>query len=734
MRLRVGRRLTAVLFGLTIVLLLIALRVADPYPVQALRNIAFDSYQRLSPRPHGDFPVRVVDIDEASLSAIGQWPWPRDELARLADRLTDMGAAAVAFDVLFPEPDRLSPTRLAETLRDQAGAELIGGEAARLLPDFDADFARALERAPSILGFSISPATKSLPQAAKAGFAISGVDPTPSIPAMGGAVLPLPVLGEAARGMGALSLNNADSIDVLRRVPLVWSAGGKLFPSLAIEALRVALGTQTIVVFGDSGGQGYVESIRVGDYTIPTTASGDLTLYYSTPNPDLYISAKDILGPVTPELSSRVAGHIVLIGTSASGLLDLQGTPLGDNVAGVSIHAQMIEQILSSAYLIRADWVSGLELLVLLGAGMLTVAVVLFFGPLPGLLLVAAAGGALAGFAWVQFSSYGVLFDPSFPLVGLLITYTSMIFFKAQITDADRKRIRSAFGHYVAPTLLAQIERSGDKLRLGGELRDLSVMFADVRNFTGISEKIDPVRLVGMLNTLFNALGNQITAQSGTIDKFLGDAIMAFWNAPIDVDNHPVRACEAALGMRQVLAELNAADAFGLRAEGSAIEGLSIGIGINTGEALVGNMGHETRFDYSCVGDTVNLASRIEGVCKLVAFDIVVAEATRARAAGFAYLEAGDIQFKGKSSRETVHILVGDETLAAREDFQALKAQHERLIARLRFGGTAGELLDHCTRLSREIEPQLGRFYQVLATRTGDFGNRKTEAAEEVML
>lgn len=719
----------AALFGCAMVLALLLLRIADPFPVEAMRTLSFDGFQRLAPRADADFPVRIVDIDEASLAAVGQWPWSRDELARLTGRLTELGAAAIAFDILFPEPDRLSPVRLAETLRDEAGAELIPPQAARMLPDFDAEFGKALAAAPSVLGFSVSPAVTTLPQAPKAGFAISGVDPSASVQAMPGAVLPIPVLSDAAQGLGSLSLNARDSIDVVRRVPLVWSNGTRLFPALALEALRIATGAKTYVIMGDDGGQGYVQAVRLGDYEIPTTPSGDMTVYYGRPEAGLYISAKDVLNRADASVEPLVAGHIVLIGTSASGLLDLQGTSLGDNVPGVAIHAQMLEQILSGAYLVRTDWIGGAELLTIAGLGVATVAVVLLAGPTAGVLVALALAALTLAAAWVMFSSYGYLFDPSFPLLTLLVTYTAMIFFKALIADADKRRIRRAFGHYVGPDLLTEIERNPAELKLGGEVKDITVMFTDVRNFTVIGEKVEPKQLIGMLNTLFGPLGQEITARRGTIDKFLGDAIMAFWNAPIDVADHPRLACDTALAMRRVLVDLNARDAFGLKAQGGAIDALAIGVGLCSGEALVGNMGLETRFDYSCVGDTVNLASRIEGVCKVVGYDIVVAEATRARAQDYAYLEAGALQIKGKSAREIVHVLVGDAALAAREDFQALRTQHERLIARLRHGGAGAELFDHCTRLAGPIEPQLVRFYQVLASRTGDFQNKVAETA-----
>ncbi|MBL8593524.1 MAG: CHASE2 domain-containing protein, partial [Devosia sp.] len=370
------RRLLPILAGLVIVILLMFLRIADPFPVQVLREIAFDFYQRLHPRPEAEFPVRVIDIDEAALAEFGQWPWPRDRLAAITDRLTELGAAAIGFDVLFPEADRMSPRRIA--------AGLPGVDAATL-PDYDAIFAASLSRSPSILGFSRTPSGKPLTGNPKGGFAISGPDPTERIPFLTGTASPIPILRDAAPGLAALSLNSELSAGAVRRIPMLWTNGSQLFPTLSVEALRLAMGISTVVVFGDTAAEGYVDSIRLGDFTVPLTSEGDLWLYYSRPDPNLLVSAADLLGPNYQQLADRIAGNIVLVGTSASGLLDLHNTTLGDNVAGVTIHAQAIEQILSGTYLSRPDWVAGLEIVGFLALGAFMVVVVLLLGPFAGI-------------------------------------------------------------------------------------------------------------------------------------------------------------------------------------------------------------------------------------------------------------------------------------------------------------------------------------------------------------
>ncbi len=709
---RILNRFAPYLISLALVFGLCLLRIADPYPVTVLRDIAFDTFQRIKPRESGDYPVRVVDIDEASLAEIGQWPWPRDTLATLTRHLTEMGAASIGYDVLFPEPDRMSPARIAK--------EIAGVDPARL-PDYDGMFADALAQSPAVLGFSRTPNGAPMTGFPKASMAVSGQDPSPGAPFLTGVAAPLQQLRDAAPGLAALSLNTSLSTAEVRQLPLVWFDGKSLFPTLSVESLRIAMGIPTVVALGDTADSGYFEGLRIGEFSVPTTSGGDLWLYYSRPDPKLYVSAKDVIGPDYMKFTDRVAGQIVLIGTSASGLLDLHTTTLGDNVPGVSIHAQAIEQIIAGTFLTRPDWVLGLELIGFLALGALMVAVVLTLGPLAGLAAGAVAVGGTLGFSWWMFSANGVMFDPSFPMVGLSLIFLALVFFRFLMTDVAKRQIRRAFGYYVDPALLIEIERNGDKLKLGGEMREVSVLFSDVRGFTPLSEKLTPVQILNLLNTMFGALGAEITGRLGTIDKFIGDAIMAFWNAPVDVPGHPRKACEAALRMRTRLRELNEADAFGLRAGGTGIDGVQVGVGIATGEALVGNMGLETRFDYSALGDTVNTASRVESACKEAGYDLLVTSATREAAGDLAFLKAGGLALKGKSERVQIHLLVGDTLLAQSPKFQDLLVAHQAAVAALEDGQDAGPAIAECMKLAPQVEPGLKKFYLQMADRHEDF-------------
>ena len=689
------RRASAFLFGAVAVALLLALRAADPYAVRTVREASFDAYQQIKPRqaPEG-LPVRIVDIDEASLARLGQWPWSRAIMADIATRLTELGAAAVVFDVLFPEPDRLSPS-----------GWVAGGE------DYDSRFAAALTAAPSVLAVTRTVGGQAAPSP-KAGFAITGADPLPRLPRLDGAAIPLPALAEAASGIGVASLDR-EGAGVARRLPLLWSNGSQPLPTLSVEALRVAQGASTVVILGDTAGAGTVEEIRVGQVTVPTGPTGDLWLYYRPLPADLYIPAHMLLGEAAGGLAPRISGHIVLIGASASGLLDIRASALGEAVPGVAIHLQALEQMLTGVFLNRADWVGGLELLTIAASGLAVVLAVLLTGPLVGLVVSLIVAGAAMAASWLAFAQLGLLIDASFALFAILLSYAAMAFFQFAVTDGDKRRIRKAFAHYVEPTLLTQIEANSGLLRLGGEVREMTVMFCDVRNFTALSERTRPDELVAILNRLFAALGAAIVRHMGTIDKFMGDAVMAFWNAPVNVDGHALRACEAALDMRQALRELNA--------EEPDDETIAIGIGISTGAALVGNMGFEARFDYSCIGDTVNVASRIEGACKTVAYDILVTAETRAAAPGLAYLHAGAIVLKGISEPEPIYLLVGPQSLAEDRRFAELATTHEELLACWGAGEQGDALYARCREAAAGIDARLGEFYEACLGRPEDF-------------
>ncbi|HEV2604720.1 MAG TPA: adenylate/guanylate cyclase domain-containing protein, partial [Microvirga sp.] len=632
-------------------------RVLDPAPVAALRGLTFDFFQRLSPRPYADLPVRIVDIDDQSLAEHGQWPWPRTKVAVLVQRLNELGAAAVALDIILAEPDRTSPARIVDTLgigdaerRQQLNALLAD------LPDHDRVLADVIRGAPVVVGYATTDQANSRRPPAKGGFAHAGASLIMVLPPFRGAITNLPVIDEAARGSGSLSMGDQGSSGIVRRIPLVLTDGTRAYFGLALEALRVAQGASTITVRGtgasgeNSGGRSALVDLKVGDFRVPLTAQGELFLHYDQNRPERYVSARDILDPAkAEEVRPRIEGQIVFVGTSAAGLLDQRVTALGELVPGVSVHAQATEQILAQDFIERPDWADGLEAVATIAFCFIVSLLLLLVGARYAAAVITLAVASILGGAWFAFTEWKLLIDPVFAVLSATILYfviTAVLYFT---TDRDKRFVREAFGRYLAPELLAELEGSHDKLKLGGELRDMTILFMDIRDFTPISERLSAEELIEFLNTLFTPLTEAIQSERGTVDKYIGDSVMAFWNAPLDVPDHAARACAAALKMTAIVEQMNREDAFGFAARGYPDLKVKIGIGLNTGEACVGNMGSERRFNYSVVGDAVNTAARIESSCKAVGASVLISEATAAAAGTFAALEAGEVPLKGKS-------------------------------------------------------------------------------------
>lgn len=717
------QRLLNLAFGLAILLNLVLLRAGDPLFVRTIREMTFDQFQRLSPRPHVEQPVRVVDIDEESLAQFGQWPWPRDRLAELSNSLFGIGAAAIAFDVVFAEPDRLSPLRI---LQASATEKLLGNghSAGGAFPDTDREFASALAERPVVLAFSVTRRSGEAAPLLKSGFAFTGEQTLDALPRFEKVTPILPELAGAAQGIGSMSLSPGESSGTVRKIPLMLTDGTKAYPSLSLEALRVALGASTYLIRGAADTPAAVEDIRVGGLTVPTTRNAELWLYYRHDSADLYVSAADVLAGKEPDrLREKLEGHIVFIGTSAPGLIDIRGTALAQNVPGVSIHAQAIEQILSGTFLWRPDWADGAEILSILVVGLLIISATVFLAPSASLLIGAAAGATVAGGAWLVFRNYGLLIDLSFPLAAGIVVHFCVTAYRYLVTDRDARFVRQAFSHYVSPPVLEQLQKRPETLKLGGDVRELTVMFVDVRDFTPISERLAPEELVGFINRLLGELSHCVVAEDGTIDKYIGDSLMAFWNAPMEVEDHQRRACLAGLKMRERVARLNAENAFGFRGRGLPWETVNIGIGISTGRACVGNMGSEERFNYSCIGDAVNVAARVESACKHIGFDLLASADTVAALAGMALIEGGALPLKGKIGRQSVFLVVGDAATRVDAAFVKLAGRHQELLAAIRQGNASEieRLTGECTELSRLVCEPLAGFYRRIPHRLADF-------------
>ncbi len=673
---------------IVILALLLALRLDDPSPVELARWLTFDVYQRLKPRQYDPgLPVKIVDIDDESLARLGQWPWPRTLMARLVDRLGELGVAVIAFDSQFAEPDRSSPENVLP-LWPATPEVLALRQRAADFPSHDQIFSQAVARAPVVTGFVLTHGEGTRTPAAKATFATAGDDPKPFVPAFSGAIATLPQLEDAATGSGAL--NSTPEIDqVVRRVPLVFRLGDALYPSLAAEALRVAQGASTNIIkssgasgetaFGEHTG---INTIRIGAAEIPTDANGRLLLHYTPSMPERYIPAWRVLeADFDPGL---VAGQIVFVGSSSPGLFDLRATPLNTAVPGVEIQAQIVEQILSGDYLFRPDFADAGELLYMLVLGLALILLLPHIGAIWGLVLGGVASTGVVAGSWFLFDGLGWMLDPVYPSLMVLLVFISATVISHFVSEAERRQVRAAFAHYLAPALVERLAKDPSRLKLGGEMREMTLLFCDIRGFTTITEQLDAEGITHLINRFLTPMTEEILDRRGTIDKYMGDNVMAFWNAPLDDHEHASHACETALAMGQRLERLNEDLAREAEAAGRPHLPIRMGTGINTGVVCVGNMGSDQRFDYSVLGDDVNLASRLEGQCKTYGVDIIVGEKVRRQAPDFPALELDLIRVVGKTIPARIYALLDKRRFDGGDAFEALAREHAAMLGAYR--------------------------------------------------
>lgn len=687
--------------GLLALALVVLLQWADPAPLQRVRLQVFDGWQRLSPAPlaTGANQVVVVDIDESSIERLGQWPWPRTDMATLVQRLGQAGARVVAFDVVFSEPDRTSPEQLAARLGPQAARALAG------LPSNDAALAESFGTVPVVAGYFLDRNGTGRDFEPAAPFSLHGSLPDRDVAQYSGALLPLPVLERSAAGTGSLTLER-DADGIVRRAPLVAIYRGQLVPSLNLEAVRLATdaGTPDLTTSDGTGetlsAPGAAVSVRLGEQVIPVDAAGEMWVHFPRNDVRPNLSAAPIItGDMSDAaLAELVRGRIVFVGGSAVGLQDLVSTPMTQSTAGVTVHAAAAEQMLAGHFLQRPDWALIAEMvLALLAGGGLAMALPRL-GAARGA-VVALAGVAVAvGGSYLAFSRLGYLLDPTYPVLALLAVYTLETVLAFQREEQRRSYIHKAFDRFLSPELVRQIAADPGKLELGGEERDMSVLMADVRGFSRISERYAPRQVIDFLIAFLTPMSAILLARKATLDKYIGDAVLAFWNAPLDDPEHPQNAARAALEMIAKVAELNREMA-GQQAVPWPGE-VKIGVGINTGLCCVGNMGSAERLAYTLIGDTVNVASRLEGLTKLYGVPIAIGEAMAARLDGFALLELDRVRVVGRDEPATPFALLGDEALVEDPQFLALREQHDAMLIAYR-----AQQWDRAEALLAEAEP-----------------------------
>jgi adenylate cyclase len=663
------RALAALLMLLTAGLGL-GLVLADPLALQALRHQGFDQYQRWQPRPYTPVPVRIVDIDEASLQRLGQWPWPRTRLAALTDRLGAQGAAAIGFDVVFAEPDRSTPQRAAQDwpLSANARAELQG------LPDNDTVFAEAIARHPVVLGFAVQAGAPAAPTGPAPEPRVRYVwlgEPAPQrLPELGAPVRPLAALEAAAQGSGALAFV-PDADGVVRRVPLALMLQGQPAPGLAAELLRVAQGTDNVILQRADGGAPALQAVRIGAINLPTNAQGELWLHYSDAQPQRYVPAWQVLaGTADPALFD---GHIVLVGSSAQGLLDLRFNPQGRLMPGVEAHAQAIEQALTGHTLTRPGWAMAAEAIAVVLACVLLVWVGAFVPSLWAAAIALLGVSGLLWSGWQAFSAHGLLLDSFTPAIAGVLSYALASLARHFQSERRQRWLRQAFARYVSPNRVDHLVRHPGQLELGGQRQHCSFVFTDLAGFTALMEAIDPADAVGLLNRYLEGMIAIAFRHQGTLDRIVGDALAIMFSAPVVQPDHAQRALDCALDMHRFATRF---------AREQQARGMAFGltrIGVHSGEVIVGNFGGQTIFDYRALGDPVNTAARLESANKQLGTLLCVSGATLSACAPCPARPVGRLVLKGKTEALPVFEPVTDTDASERAPLAPYETAFEAL-------------------------------------------------------
>lgn len=670
--------------------ILIALHTANVFRIAAIDRVeswVYDAWLKQTAHGRADDRVTLLDIDEKSLQEIGRWPWGRDKMVVLLDRLFDQyQVAAVGFDVVFGEADHSSGldslTRLAQ--KELANNRDFNSALARLKPelDYDARFAKALAERPVTLGYYFLPSgmgvirTGSLPPPvlppdAFGEFKLAVAEPT-------GYGANLPEFQRAAQAAGFFNML-ADDDGTARRMRMVLPFESGYHLSLSASTLRLAFGgdmpragSTTTRFLGRDYRQPWIE---VGGLKVPLNRDGTVHVPYRAGAPFPYVSAADVLKGRAK--IGQLENRILLVGSTAPGLSDLRVTPFSSTFPGVEIHAHLITGMLDGNTRYMPAWADDARLLAVLLLGGLIAWVVIRLGPTIGLLVTLATLGLLVGLyalAWQQLWVIPVA-APLITVLGLYLLNAAYGFFTV---SAARQHITRLFGQYVPPELAAEMSANPAHYTMAAQSRDMSVLFSDIRGFTDFAENLSPTELADVLNAYLNTMTQIVQKQRGTIDKYIGDAIMAFWNAPIDLHDHAARAVQTALDMQAALPRLN---------EDFATHGwphVKIGIGVNTGRMSVGNMGSEFRMSYTVMGDAVNMGSRLEGITKQYGVGILVTEATVEADPVHAFMKVDDVRVKGKLKPVEIYEVLGEkatlpaEVLENARTFEAAFAAYQQ--------------------------------------------------------
>jgi len=615
------------------------LYVKQPLLLQFLDEKIYDVLlvQTAAPKSSG-VPV-ICDLDERSLAEYGQWPWPRYRVALLLAKLRAAGAMAVGLDIVFAEPDNTSPHVLQSQLKRDLQVDMGFTGLPEQLMDNDQVLGGVLGSGPYVLGYffnfkgdtaggdcHLHPVSAAIKREAGVSATEDYLQTAPSV------ICNIPPLSESAPAAGFFNAD-PDRDGVLRRVPLLMNyKGGQIYPSLALATLMQATGLGTVVLKVASEG---VESFKLGDTVVPVDHGARLLLKYRGPGGFFpYLSASKVLGDrLRPD---ELKGKIVFVGTSAAGLKDIRTTPFDQNFAGVEAHATVVDNILTNDFIQRPVWAVGMEFLLIIAVGVLTTGLLTWTSAAMSVIPVVLTGAGLWLGAGYLMEQKGFYVSPEYPMLLLIGNFTLLTLIKFWREEGQKKYLHDTFKSYLSPDLINQMFENHVTPKLGGEARVITAYFTDIQGFSTFSEKLTATQLVELLNEYLTAMTDIFIAEEGTLDKYEGDAIVAFIGAPLDVPDHALRACRSALSMQAKLLELRAkwAGEKESSAESCNVKGfppeqwapgdkwpaivhqMKMRIGINTGEIVVGNMGSAMRMNYTMMGDAVNLAARLEAGSK----------------------------------------------------------------------------------------------------------------------
>ena len=676
----------------------LTLMVWDPLPMQGLRNSIFDQYQRWRPRVPTDAPVRIIDIDEDSIQRLGQWPWPRTRIAELVESVQQAGAIAIGFDVVFSETDRTSPQSMVPMwFGDKPGDDTrVLRDRILQLPDHDEILRKAVAGGGVVLGFALSQQNEPglLPEM-KVQFAQKGPSALPWLSRFNRAIASLPPVQHAAAGNGALNFVPDDD-GVLRRVPLVLRFIDQPVPSFTTELLRVAQGERNVILTSEQvtpeESRGMRE-VRIGGLSVPTTEKGEVWVHYASPHPARYLSAWKVLAGQVPR--TELEGNLLLVGTSAQGLMDLRFSPLGNVIPGVEVHAQALEQMLSGRQLVRPGWTQSMEVLVALIAGLAVGVLALNARALRAATLSLLAMAMVFSFGWLSFSQFQLLLDPLTPSLVVLASFVVCSLVHHFRSERQQRWVTKAFSRYVSPNKVDFLVKHPERLKLGGARQTCSFIFTDLKGFTGLMESMDPGAAVSSLNAYLDGMVSIAFKHEGTLDRIMGDAVAVVFSAPVIQEDHMQRAFNCAMEMhafsRKYASDLQAS-------------GVSFGntrIGVHAGEVIVGNFGGSTMFDYRALGDPVNTAARLEGVNKHLGTWICVSEVVYQGCSNMVARPVGRLVLKGKKQPLMVYEPVTSGDTIMRAPLNEYCDVYARLVDQRVNGTASGPTQLELTRLAK---------------------------------